>query len=294
MSLQFKPLTPVFGAEVSGVDLTRTPSPDLVAEIDAAMDEHAVLVFRGQPLSERQQLDFASAFGELDPGLTRVTKAKTRFISGLLLDISNLDETGQVAPREHGKILSGLANQLWHSDSSFQCPAGKYSMLAAVVLPSWGGETEYADLRAAYDALSEGQKQELEGLVGEHFALHTRIMLGAEYTEEQMNILPPVLWPLVRELPYGRKTLYHGVHVRRIVGWTVAESRLFLSDLLEHMTQRRFVYRHEWRPGDFVIWDNRCTAHRGRRYDLAQRRELRRTTTFDVDWAPQLRDHRAA
>ncbi len=294
MSLQFKPLTPVFGAEVTGVDLSQKPSPDLVAEIDAAMDKYAVLVFHDQPLSEQQQLDFATAFGTLDPGLTKVTKQKTRFISNLLLDISNLDETGKVAARDDGKILSGLANQLWHSDSSFQCPAAKYSMLSPVALPSWGGETEYADLRAAYDALSDGQKAELEGLIGEHFALHTRIMLGAEYTEEQMNILPPVLWPLVREMPYGRKTLFHGVHVRRIVGWTLAESRLFLSDLLEHMVQPQFVYRHEWKLGDFVIWDNRCTAHRGRRFDLSVRRELRRSTTLDDDWAAHLREDKVA
>ena len=294
MSLQLKPLHPLFVAEASGIDLRQPPTPETVKAVDAAMDRYAVLVFRGQVLSEAEQLAFASGFGRLDPGLTKVTKQKTRFMSNLLLDISNLDEQGKVAPREDGKIISGLANQLWHSDSSFQCPAGKYSMLHPVALPGEGGETEYADLRAAYDALSDRQKAELEGLVGEHFALHTRIMLGAQYTEEQMGILPPVLWPLVRTMPYGRKTLFHGVHVRRIVGWTVAESRLFLSDLLEHMTQRHFVYRHDWAMGDLVIWDNRCTAHRGRRYDLSVRRELRRTTTLDIDWAAHLREQRVA
>jgi alpha-ketoglutarate-dependent 2,4-dichlorophenoxyacetate dioxygenase len=289
MSLTLQPLHPLFVAEVGGIDLRQAPGPDLVAEIDAAMDRHAVLVFRDQPLSEAEQLAFASAFGTLDPGLSKVTRAPTRFMSNLLLDISNLRADGSVAPRDDNKVVSALANQLWHSDSSFQCPAGKYSMLHPVALPESGGETEYADLRAAWDALSPTQQAELEGLVGEHFALHTRIMLGHQYTEEQMNILPPVLWPLVRTLPSGRRTLYHGVHVRRIVGWPLAEARLFLSDLLEHATQRRFVYRHEWRLGDLVIWDNRCTVHRGRRFDLAVRRELRRTTTLDVDWAPELR-----
>ena len=294
MNLQLKPLHPLFVAEASGIDLRQKPDAATVAAVDAAMDQYAVLVFRGQELSEAEQLAFAESFGTLDPGLTKVTKQKTRFMSNLLLDISNLDEDGKVAARDDGKIISGLANQLWHSDSSFQCPAGKYSMLHPVALPGSGGETEYADLRAAYDALSEAQKAELEGLVGEHYALHTRIMLGATYTKEQLDILPPVLWPLVRTMPYGRKTLFHGVHVRSIVGWAVAESRLFLSDLLEHMTQRQFVYRHQWAMGDLVIWDNRCTAHRGRRYDLSVRRELRRSTTLDIDWAPELRAQKVA
>jgi alpha-ketoglutarate-dependent 2,4-dichlorophenoxyacetate dioxygenase len=189
-----------------------------------------------------------------------------------------------VARRDSPKNLSNFANQLWHSDSSFQNPRAAYSMLQALVLPSWGGTTEFADLRAAWDALPERTKREVEGLSAEHYALHTRILLGDEaYTDDQKKAIPPAVWPLAQTHPgSGRKLLFVGVHAREIIGWPTAESRIYLSDLLEHATQRERVYSHEWRVGDLVMWDNRSTLHRGRRYDIAERRELRRTTTEDM------------
>ena len=195
-----------------------------------------------------------------------------------------LTAQGHVAKRDSPKNLSNFANQLWHSDSSFQDPRAEYSMLHAVVLPSWGGTTEFADLRAAYDALDERTRNELDGLEAEHYALHTRILLGDEaYTDEQKKAIPPAVWPLVQTHPgSGRKLLFVGVHAREIIGWPTAEGRIYLSDLLEHATQREFVYRHEWQVSDLVMWDNRSTLHRGRRFDIAERRELRRTTIEDV------------
>jgi alpha-ketoglutarate-dependent 2,4-dichlorophenoxyacetate dioxygenase len=284
MSLQLKPLHPLFVAEASGIDLRRPLTDAEVRQINAAMNEYAVLVWRGQPLTGQQQIDFAKSFGPLDLGLKKVFKRKERLEDERLIDISNVDAEGQVARRDSPKNLSNFANQLWHSDSSFQNPRAAYSMLHAVVLPSWGGNTEFADLRAAYDALPERTKAEVQDLRAEHYALHTRILLGDEaYTDEQKKTIPPAVWPLVETHPgSGRKLLFVGVHARQIIGWPTAESRMYLQDLLEHATQREFVYRHEWQVGDLVMWDNRSTLHRGRRYDIAERRELRRTTIEDV------------
>jgi alpha-ketoglutarate-dependent 2,4-dichlorophenoxyacetate dioxygenase len=284
MTLKLKPLHPVFVAEASGIDITQPVSlPDIKA-INAAMNEYGVLVFRGQPLAAQQQINFAKSFGPLDIGLKRVFKRPERLEDERLIDISNVDSKGNVAARSSPAILSNFANQLWHSDSSFMKPRAAYSMLHAVVLPSWGGNTEFADLRSAYDTLPEATKKEIEGLEAEHFALHTRILLGDDaYTDEQKKEIAPAVWPLVDTHPgSGRKVLFVGVHARQILGWPTAESRMFIADLLEHATQRERVYVHQWQVGDLVIWDNRATLHRGRRYDIAERRELRRTTINDT------------
>jgi alpha-ketoglutarate-dependent 2,4-dichlorophenoxyacetate dioxygenase len=296
-NLTIHQIHPLFVGEVSGVDLRRPPSPELVAAIDRAMDRHAVLVFRGQKMSEDEQIAFATAFGSLDTGLTKIAYGKSRYWHKTTMDISNVMLDGSIAPAGHKKLAGALANQLWHSDSSFQYVPGKYSMLSAVVLPPpsvmGAGETEFADMRAAYDALSEPMKAKLEPLVAEHFALYSRMWLGDEdWTAEQKAGMPPVRWRVVRTQPStndrpGRKSLFIGAHANRIVGWPVPEGRMFLLDLLEHATRRSFVYRHEWQVGDLVIWDNRATLHRGRPYDMSERRELRRTTTEDLVAQPE-------
>ncbi|WP_144636915.1 TauD/TfdA dioxygenase family protein [Bordetella genomosp. 13] len=284
MSLTLAPIQPGFAAHATGIDLSQPLDGDQVSAIDRAMDEHAVLVFRGQALTPDQQLRFARTFGELDLGFKKASKSATRLQHDELLDISNVAEDGQVADRNHRKIVGNLANQLWHSDSSFQAPAARYSMLHAVVLPDEGGETEFADMRAAYDALPEPQKRRLAGLSAEHYALHSRFLLGdTDYTEEQRRAIPSAVWPLVRRhAGSGREMLFIGAHASHVVQLSVAEGRLLLMDLLEHATQPRFVYRHVWQPADLVIWDNRSTLHRGRAFDLSARRELRRTTTLDA------------
>ncbi|WP_038206921.1 TauD/TfdA dioxygenase family protein [Xenophilus azovorans] len=284
MTLQLKPLHHVFVAEASGIDLTQPLTEGDVRAINRAMNEHAVLVWRGQPLTAQQQLDFARAFGPLDIGLKRVFKRPERLEDERLIDISNVDAQGNVAKRDSPKNLSNFANQLWHSDSSFMDPRAAYSMLHCVIKPSWGGDTEFADLRDAYDTLDARTKAEIQGLKAEHFALHTRILLGDDaYTDDQKKEIPPAVWPLADTHPgSGRKVLFVGVHARQIIGWPTAESRMYLQDLLEHATQRERVYRHAWQVGDLVMWDNRSTLHRGRRYDIAERRELRRTTVNDT------------
>jgi alpha-ketoglutarate-dependent 2,4-dichlorophenoxyacetate dioxygenase len=285
MSLHLSPLHPLFAAEVRGIDLRAPIVAATVNAIDDAMDRYAVLVFRGQPLDQDQQIAFASRFGTLDAGLKKLNpNAPDRFRYREMIDISNVKPDGSLHAATDRKTLSNFANQLWHSDSSFQQPAGKYSMLSAVVVPSKGGQTEYADLRAAWDALPADLKAEIEGLHSVHAALHSRMWLGDTPSAAELAKMPPVQWPLVRTHPGSkRKVLWVGVHATHIVEKTLAEGRMLLLELLEHATQREFVYRHEWQVGDFVIWDNRATVHRGRRYDLGARRELRRTTTNDMD-----------
>jgi alpha-ketoglutarate-dependent 2,4-dichlorophenoxyacetate dioxygenase len=249
------------------------------------MDRYAVLVFPGQPLSEDEQIAFARNFGPLDIGLKKALKRRDgRHKHHETIDISNLDDSGGLADPASKKMYSQLANQLWHSDSSFQAPPARYSMLNSIVTTPSGGETEYADLRAAWDCLPQEMKLRIENLRAEHYALYSRINLGdTDWTDEQRQALPPVEWPLVRTHPgSGRKLLFVGVHCTGIPGMHLGLARLLLAELLEHATQRELVYRHAWRPGDLVMWDNRCVLHRGRRYDLTQRRELRRVSTEDT------------
>ena len=290
MPLQFKPLHALFAAEASGIDLRKSLSQEQIREIDDGMNKYAVLVFRNQPLDQDQQIDFAKSLGPLDLGLRKLKRNPHRFKHEELIDISNVNPDGQVAPRDHAKIVGNIANQLWHSDSSFQRPRARYSMLQAITLTSWGGETEFADLRAAYDGLPDRLRRDAEGRSAEHYALHSRAMLGDDqYSDAQKNAIPPVEWPLVdTHVGSGRKLLFVGIHCRRVSGMTLPEGRMLIMDLLEHATQPKFVYRHVWRVGDLVIWDNRATLHRGRRFDVTERRELRRTTTEDVDSTAQI------
>ena len=286
MSLQLEPLHPLFAAEAGGIDLTKPVDAGTVRAIDEAMDKYGVLVFRGQPLTEDQQIAFAGSFGTLDAGLKKLYPgAPSRFRHEETIDISNVRPDGGLHAASDRKSISNFANQLWHSDSSFQRPAAKYSMLHAVVVPAKGGQTEYADLRAAYDALPEELKSEIANLHSVHAALHSRIWLGDKPSEAELAKMPPVQWPLVRtHAGSKRKVLWVGVHATHIVEKAIGEGRMLLLELLEHATQREFVYRHEWRVGDLVIWDNRATMHRARAFDDAKyRRELRRVTTLDVE-----------
>jgi alpha-ketoglutarate-dependent 2,4-dichlorophenoxyacetate dioxygenase len=289
MALALRPLHPVFVAEASGIDPTRPLTAAEIAAVVAAMDRYAVLVFHDVPLDPGQQIRFAEQFGPLNPGLKQIGRQREggpeRLAEHALIDISNLGKDGRPLARDAKKVISGLANQLWHSDSSFQSPAVSYSMLSAVTLPSWGGETEFADLRAAWDALPARLQRQVAGLEAEHFALHSRMTLlgDDDYTAEQQAALPAVVWPLCRLHPgSGRRALFAGIHARRILGMGLAEGKMLLHDLLELATLPEFRYRHTWRVGDLVIWDNRCTLHRGRAYDLDEPRELRRTTNNEA------------
>lgn len=283
MGLNLKPLHPLFAAEASGVDLNQPLDAATIAEIDAAMDKFAVLVFRDQPLDQAAQIAYSKQFGPLDPGLRKATGAATRFQHEELIDVGNVALDGSVAQRDSARQIGVLANQLWHADSTFQSLPVKYSMLSAVVVTEEGGETQWADLRAAWDALPEKTRRYIEGRTARHSAFHSRICLGDDsYTEEQLKRFPPVERPLVHVHPgSGRTVLYPSVHIDRVSGLTVPEGRLLVAELLEHATQPAFVYTHTWSLGDYVMWDNRSTLHRGKRYDQSARRDLRRTTTLE-------------
>jgi alpha-ketoglutarate-dependent 2,4-dichlorophenoxyacetate dioxygenase len=281
--IDVRQLHPLFVGEVSGVDLAGDLPPQTVRELNAAIDRYAVLVFHGQSLDDDRLLELGQLFGDVEP--PRNHRVVQRLKHAALADISNLDANNKLRARSDHRRLDALGNRLWHSDASFREVPGALSMLFAHVVPPVGGETEFADLRAAYDALPAETRATIEGLVCEHSIFHSRGQLGfTDYTDAERAALPSVRHKLVRVHPGSqRKSLYMGAHASHIVAWPVPEGRLLLRDLMEHATQREFVYRHNWRVGDLVVWDNRCTLHRGRHYDDATHpRDLRRVTTKDT------------
>jgi alpha-ketoglutarate-dependent 2,4-dichlorophenoxyacetate dioxygenase len=286
MTLTFRKLHPHFAGLVSPVDLRRVHDPETLAAIRGGMDEYAVLVFRDQPFTDAEQLDFAQRLdGVLHTKLGISALQKNRFGNEALGDISNLDENGEIMKSDNRRRMYGLGNRLWHTDASFQDPAGRYSMLSAKVVPPVDADTEFADMRAGYDALPEEEKARLEGLRVHHSIAYSRQTLGFEFSESEQDALKGAIHPLVRTIPRSkRRSLYVASHASRIIDWPVPEGRLLLRDLIEHATRPEFVYRHQWRVGDLVIWDNRATMHRARTFDDAKyRRELRRVTTLDVE-----------
>jgi alpha-ketoglutarate-dependent 2,4-dichlorophenoxyacetate dioxygenase len=285
VALTFRKLHPRFVAEVSPVDLRRVHDAQTLAQIREGMDEYAVLVFRDQTFSDEEHLAFAQRLdGQLHTKLGISALQKNRFGNEALGDISNLDENGEVMKSDNRRRMYGLGNRLWHTDASFQDPPGRYSMLSAKVVPPVPADTEYADMRAAYDALDAEMKERLEGLRVHHSIAHSRQTLGFEFSRDEAEALKGAIHPLVRTIPQSnRKSLYVASHASRIIDWPVPEGRLLLRDLMEHATQPEFVYRHSWRVADLVIWDNRATMHRGKPFDDTKyRRELRRVTTLDI------------
>ncbi|MEA2770175.1 MAG: alpha-ketoglutarate-dependent 2,4-dichlorophenoxyacetate dioxygenase [Acetobacteraceae bacterium] len=285
MTLSIRPIDPVsrpfFAGEVSGIDITRPLTSDQASSIEKGMDQYGVLVFHGQHFDDETQLRYSRNFGALEEASGDLNWGKPRRIeSALVNDISNLDIDNQVLARDDRKRLFSLGNRLWHSDSSFKEVPAKFSLLSARSIPSAGGNTEFADMRAGYDSLDDETKAEIEDLVCEHSQLYSRALLGfADFTEEDRIRLKPVLQRLVRRHPStGRKSLYLASHAGAIVGWPVPEARALLRDLIEHATQRQFVYAHEWKQWDLVMWDNRATMHRARPFDPKQMRDMHRTT----------------
>ncbi len=285
MTLEFRKLHPLFAAEVSTLDLRAVHDEETLERIRAGMDEHAVLVFRNQTFSSEEQRDFATRLdGELHRKTGISVLQRSRFGDEAITDVSNVDTDGEVLEAGSRKRLYGLANRLWHTDASFQDPRGRYSMLAAVALPPVAADTEFADMRAAYDTLADETKAKLEGLRVHHSIAYSRITLGFDFSEEESDQLKGAIQPLVLKNPRtGRRSLYLASHASRILDRPVPDGRLLLRDLMEHATAPEFVYRHSWRRGDFVIWDNRATMHRARPFeDTRHRREMRRVTTLDV------------
>jgi alpha-ketoglutarate-dependent 2,4-dichlorophenoxyacetate dioxygenase len=286
MALQIRPIDPVnrpdFAGEVAGIDLRETMTPQQVAAIVEGMDKFAVLVFHDQRIDDEQQLAFSRNFGTLELANSDVRRDEDRRLAPEIADISNLGKGNGIMSREDRRRLFGLGNMLWHSDSSFKATPAKYSLLHARILPKTGGNTEFADMRAAYDALDDDVKAEINDLVCEHSQQYSRGVLGFDFTEEERLRNPPVPQRLVRRHPgSGRRSIFLSAHAGAIRGMPVPEARSLLRDLTEHATQRKFVYAHQWRVGDLVMWDNRAMMHRARRYDPREVRELHRTTVAD-------------
>ncbi|MBV9862562.1 MAG: TauD/TfdA family dioxygenase [Alphaproteobacteria bacterium] len=288
MALDVKPLHPLFAGEVAGIDAAGPLDPEQVAALWQAIDRYAVLVLPGQQLGDGQLREFARQFGELEIGRIAARGGRRRLSLPEIGDISNLDEDGAVRARDDRARLDSLGNRLWHTDASYMPVPVVLGLLHAVAVPPPGpfgkGETEFADMRAAYEALPRDTQQRLDPLIVEHDVFWSRAQIGfTEFPPDERAKYPPSRQKLVRRHPgSGRRCLYLSAHASHIVGWPVPEGRLLLNDLSEHATRRDFVYRHEWRVGDLVIWDNRCTMHRGRPHDESRPRDLRRATTLDT------------
>ncbi|HVB67236.1 MAG TPA: TauD/TfdA family dioxygenase [Acetobacteraceae bacterium] len=274
---------PDFAGRVTDVDLTAPLTAAEVAAIAAGMDRFAVLVFRDQRLTDDQQVAFSARFGPLEQATGDLAQGAERRLGMTVNDISNLDRDNQVLERDDRRRLFGLGNRLWHSDSSFKPTPAKYSALSARVIPASGGNTEFADMRAAYDALDDATREEIADLVCEHSQLFSRALLGFDaFTDDERRRFAPVPQRLVRRHPVtGRRSLFLASHAGAIRGWPMPEARALLRDLIEHATQRRFVYAHVWRQWDLVMWDNRVTMHRARPFDSAAIRDMHRTTVAD-------------
>jgi alpha-ketoglutarate-dependent 2,4-dichlorophenoxyacetate dioxygenase len=285
--MEVRQIHPLFVGEVSGIDLAQLLDA-AVRGLWEAIDRYAVLVFHDQRLSDAQLRDFAGRFGRLEIGRSAAEGGKRRLGLPEIGDISNLDEEGRLRARDDRKRLDSLGNRIWHTDASYMPVPVVLGMLHAVAVPPpsplGGGETEFADMRAAYDALPDDMKAEIDGLIAEHDVFWSRGQIGfTEFLPGEREKYPPSQQRLVRRHPGSkRKTLYLSAHASHIVGWPVPEGRILLYDLNLHATRPEFVYSHKWRIGDLVIWDNRCTMHRGRPHDNTQPRDLRRATTLDL------------
>jgi len=296
MNVQIRQIHRHFVGEVSGVDLSQPLDRATVAALQDGIDRHGVLVFHNQHLTDAQQIGFVEHFGRPERyALSYRNNIKLRLEKPEMVDVSNLDaESGKPVAGAARHRMVNLGNRLWHTDSSFRLPAGGYSMLYAHAVPPkcplGNGETEFADCRAAYDSLPGAIRAPLEAMEAEHSLMHSRAMMGfTDFTPEERAALPPVRQPLVRTNPRsGRKALYVASHASHIIGMGVPEGRLKLSELIEHITRRENVYRHEWKVGDLVWWDNRATLHRGMPFDEAFARDLRRVTTQDETGEQQI------
>ena len=292
--VEVKQLHPLFVGEVGGVDLREPLDAETLEKLTAAIDEHGMLVFRDQDIDDEQQMAFSANFGSLGTTTLTLRPGYKARLDPRVTDISNLNHENEVLGRNDRRRLYSLANRFWHTDNAFRRIAAKYSMLSARAIPSEGGETQYADMRAAYDALPDKMKAQLEDAVAIHSIIHSREIIGfTDYADEEREGLPPVPHVMVRTHPgSGRKSLYLASYAHEIVGMPTPEARMLLYDLIEHSTQREFVYTHRWRVGDVVMWDNRCTMHRARDYDMTQRRDLHRTTIMED--APTVADAEVA
>jgi alpha-ketoglutarate-dependent 2,4-dichlorophenoxyacetate dioxygenase len=269
---------------ITDIDARKPLTAAEVARVEASMDAHAVTILPGQDITDEQQLAFSRNFGPLVDGANSGARDSELRLPVVFADVSNLDRDGRISARDTKKRMAALANRLWHTDASFRVVPARYSLLSGRRVPAEGPNTEFADMRAAYDALDARTKAEVEDLVCEHSLMFSRGQLGfTEFLPDERVAMKPVRQRLVRTHPMtGRKSLYLASHIGGIVGWPRPEAMAFIRDLIEHATQEQFVYVHRWAQHDLVMWDNRTTMHRVRRFDdLSIVRDVRRTTTRD-------------
>ena len=286
MSISIYPVTPDFAAEIGDVDLTQPLSTEDCAAIKAAFWQYAVLVFPAQEINSDQHVAFASQFGPIEPNINSYAdEIKKERIDNRVSDVSNLDQNNEILPAQSRKRQSGLANRLWHTDSSFRHVPALTSLLYSRQVAPIGGHTQFTDLRAAYDALPASMQQRLEGLIAEHSIFHSRASIGfTDYSERERASLPGAKQVLVRTIPEsGRRSLYLAAHACRIDGMAETQAQQLIAELMAHATQRQFIHTHRWRQNDLVMWDNRCTMHRGTEYDERRwKRDMHRATVSDV------------
>jgi len=285
MGITIYPITPSFVAEVGDIDLSQPLSGSDEADVKAAFWKYAVLIFPEQRLTPQQQFDFSQRFGPIETDRVLNQTVEGGRIDARFSDISNLDREGRIWDGDSRQRMYKLGNKLWHTDSSFKRCPGLCSLLYARTVVPIGGHTEFADQRAAYDALPEAMKQKLHGLIAEHSIETSRRRTGfTDFAPEEARRLPPVPQTLVRTIPQNaRKTLYVASHAGSIIGMPNDEARALIDQLITHVTQRQFVYTHRWRSSDLVMWDNRCTLHRGTDFDdLRWVRDMRRSTVSDI------------
>lgn len=299
MPLRFRKLHPSFAAEVTGVDLRKVEDQTTLNELRRAMDEYGVLVFPGQDFTDPEQSAFARRFdpgdesradgdggeyGQPRPGSGRAVSEMERRLSLDLVKVSNLDDSSKIVEANDPRRVSKLGNRMWHTDGSIVNPSGRYTMLSGRVIPPVRADTQFADTRGAYDTLDDETKAGIDKLTVHYSLVYARHLMGFVFSPEEERALPGAVHPLVRINPHtGRRSLYIGQHAARVIEMPIPEGRLLLGDLTEHATQREFVYSHEWRQHDFLIWDNRATLHRARPFDDAKYgRDMRRTVTRDI------------
>jgi alpha-ketoglutarate-dependent 2,4-dichlorophenoxyacetate dioxygenase len=295
MKLVVTPFQPLFVAKITGADLGRPIDEATQQAIECAMDRYAVCVLPGQHLEDEEQIAFSRLYGPLEVSKDIARKSgaagrKRRIAYREIFDISNLDENGGIRGEQDARSSLLQVTGLWHTDLSFRQGSAKWSMLHAKVIPPAGGDTEFADTRAAYDALPDAMKRRLEGLIAEHSLWYSTAKRGGYApTEEERRSYPPARHKLVRKHPYsGRSALYIASYAEHIVGMPVEEGQTLLGELIEFATQPQFIYRHKWQVGDLVIWDNRCTVHRSTPFEATHHvRDMRRTTI--VEPAPDAR-----
>ena len=279
---------PDFVAFVSDVDLKNELDTDQVKELDNAINKFSVLVFKNQNINDEQQVRFTKYFGEIEASgnKSNITKAKDRRLSTDLADVSNLDKNNKPFTQNDPRRIFNLGNRLWHTDSSFKEIPAKYSLLSARNISKEGGNTEFADMRSAYDNLDTNTKQKVDNMICEHSLIYSRQRLGfdmvKELSSEEIKNFTPVEQPLVRKNKITkRKTIFLSCHIGKIRDWIRPDSMCFIDDLIEYATQPKFKYVHKWSQNDLIIWDNRQTMHRARAFDdLKERRDMRRTTVL--------------